>query len=995
MIDDNFLRLYFEQMVEAVGTIHEQKIVHSDLKPANFLFVEGALKLIDFGIAKQDTSKSDTTNIVRDHQVGTVNYMSPEAILNGQPSALGGPLKVGRASDIWSLGCILYQMVYGQTPFARITGMIPKLHAITDPKHTIPMPPVANPHLTSLISACLERHPHRRITIAEILSHQFLRPAAAAQTVQAAAAKFRQQLRRYVYVTPTSYLELIKLYLDMLGRQRETVSGNEQRYRGGLQKLAETEDMVAELQETLTKMGPDLKKAAKETEELLVKVDKDQKAADKQQAIVEKDVEEANKVAKSVGIMAEDCQRDLDAALPAYYDAIKALDSLDKKSIQELKSFPKPPPMVAYTLEAVCILFGVKPNWDESKKLMGDSMFMKNLETYDKDNISPKVIKQLKKFVDNPDFMPSEVKKVSSAAMCLCMWARAMYMYDTVAKTIAPKKASLVTAQGELKEVQDKLAVKQEQLRAVLAKVAELKATLAAAVARKEELSAQEERCKVQLVRADQLLGGLGGEKVRWAASAEQLGKDMINLVGNMLLASGFIAYLGPFISEFRKDMASAWVQLCKGKKIPVDEDFSLERTLANPVVVREWQIMGLPADEFSTENGMLTTLGRRWPLMIDPQGQANRWIRNMFAQANLQIIKLTEKDFLRTLENAIRYGAPVLLENVEEELDPSLEPVLLKQVFKKGGQYLIRLGSSDVPYNDEFRFFITTKLANPHYLPEVCIKVTIINFTVTMSGLEDQLLVDVIKNERADLEEKKDQLVISIAADQKALKELEDRILYMLANASGNILDDEELIHALGQSKVTSKAINSRLVEAEATTREINETREGYRVVATRGSIIYFVIASLALVDPMYQFSLEAYKALFTQRLQRAEPNEIVTMRLEILIEDVTRSMYVMVCRGLFEKDKMLYAFMMCANILRHAGVISAAEWKTFMVGPGTADPKANPAPSSVKWMNANLWSDLVMMESTIKEVYGGLPKHVASQHVHQRGLPDRKSVV
>ena len=180
MIDDNFLRLYFEQMVEAVGTIHEQKIVHSDLKPANFLFVEGALKLIDFGIAKQDTSKSDTTNIVRDHQVGTVNYMSPEAILNGQPSALGGPLKVGRASDIWSLGCILYQMVYGQTPFARITGMIPKLHAITDPKHEIPMPPVANPHLTDLIKQCLVRHPHQRITIQGILRHPFLRPAAAA-----------------------------------------------------------------------------------------------------------------------------------------------------------------------------------------------------------------------------------------------------------------------------------------------------------------------------------------------------------------------------------------------------------------------------------------------------------------------------------------------------------------------------------------------------------------------------------------------------------------------------------------------------------------------------------------------------------------------------------------------------------------------------------------------------------------------------------------------
>ena len=126
---------------------------------------------------------------------------------------------------------------------------------------------------------------------------------------------------------------------------------------------------------------------------------------------------------------------------------------------------------------------------------------------------------------------------------------------------------------------------------------------------------------------------------------------------------------------------------------------------------------------------------------MIDPQDQANRWIRTKEAANNLQVIKLTDANFLRTLENSIRMGMPVLLEEIGESLDPSLEPILLKQTFVSGGRLLIRLGDTDVDYDKNFRFYMTTKLFNPHYLPEVCIKVTIINFTVTKSGLEDQIL--------------------------------------------------------------------------------------------------------------------------------------------------------------------------------------------------------------------------------------------------------------
>jgi dynein heavy chain, axonemal len=328
-----------------------------------------------------------------------------------------------------------------------------------------------------------------------------------------------------------------------------------------------------------------------------------------------------------------------------------------------------------------------------------------------------------------------------------------------------------------------------------------------------------------------------------------QLQIDMVNLVGNMLLSSACIAYLGAFTAGFRSELISSWVSVATGMEIPVDPAFSLVRLLADPVVVREWNAMGLPADDFSTENGLFATLGRRWPLMIDPQGQANRWIKNVHRENKLQIIKLSQADFLRTLENAIRFGQPVLLENVEEELDPALEPVLLKQTFKKGGQLCLRLGDTDVPYSDDFRFYITTKLANPvrvllerekyerqasyavcaplitqHYMPEVCVKVTIINFTVTTSGLEDQLLVDVVRFERPDLEAKKDALIVSIAGDKRQLKEIEDRILQMLADAKGEILDDEDLINSLAASKSTSRAIGERMRDAEVTTKEISE---------------------------------------------------------------------------------------------------------------------------------------------------------------------------
>ncbi len=754
------------------------------------------------------------------------------------------------------------------------------------------------------------------------------------RSVEVSTAQYFKEVRRHNYTTPTSYLELLQLFQTMLQEQRVIATDNLARYENGLKKLRETEVLVEGLKVELIEMQPVLKQAQIDTEELMKKVTLDQAQADIAKAEAEKDKAAAIEVAKEVNLIKEDCEKDLGEAMPAYYSAVESLDALDKKSIQEIKSFANPPEMVEFTLNAVCIMFGVKPNWKEAKNLMNDMKFLDKLKNYDKDHIPKSKIRKLKPFMKNKNFTPEKVEKVSAAAKSLCMWVRAMHTYDRVAKTIAPKRKKLAKAEAQLEAVNVQLQEKQNALAKVEQRVADLQAMFQESENKKQELEEKTRLTLIQMERAQQLMSGLAGEKVRWLETVVVLNSDITNLVGNIGVAAGAVAYLGPFTAPFRNALIDEWVETTRKLNVPVDDNFNLQRILADPVEVREWTMMSLPADDFSIENGIFATRGRRWPLMIDPQAQANRWIKNLYKEQNLQIIKLNDSNYLRTLENAIRYGAPVLLENVEERLDPALEPILLKQIIKRGGQMVLSLGDSEIPYSEDFKFFITTKLPNPHYLPELCIKVTIVNFTVTLKGLEDQLLVDVIVHERPDLERKKDQLVLSIASDKSELKEIEDTILYMLANASGNILDDEDLINSLDASKVTSDTIQERMIEAEATTKEIFEAREGYRVIATRASVLYFVIAALANIDPMYQYSLQYYQSLYQMRLEKSEKSDDLQKRLNILIDDITKSVFINICRGLFGRHKLLFAFQIAVDILKHKGDISHAEWKTFLIG-------------------------------------------------------------
>ena len=792
-------------------------------------------------------------------------------------------------------------------------------------------------------------------------------------SVKNTADRFYDELRRKYYTTPTSYLELINLYTSMLATKRQELVLQRDRYATGMKKIGETDELIGTMEIELTKLAPVLAEKAQATAELMVKVKADEAEASKVRVVVQEEEKAAMTDAAATEVIKADAQRDLDSALPALAAAQKALDALDKKDIGEIKAFATPPELVQVVMEAVCLLFERKTDWKTAKNLLGESDFMKGMIEYDKDNVKDKTLKKLKPYIDNPKFQPDIVAHTSKACRSLCLWVRAIDLYSHVFRTVEPKRAKLKEAEDSLKKTLSNLAIKQKTLKDVEDKIAVLQAQFKQSIDDKAELESNMALTKVRLERAGKLQSSLGSEKVRWAEQVEVFNKQLVDVIGNVFLASGCVAYYGAFTSKYREDLVAKWAVRCDELEIPRSEGLGLADVLSSPYQIRGWNANALPNDQLSIENAVLVTQGRRWPLMIDPQDQANTWIRTMERSNGLKVIKLSDKNFLRTLENSIRTGTPVLLEEVEEALDPSLEPILLKQTFKQGGRLLIRLGDTDVDYDKNFRFYMTSKLSNPHYLPEICIKVTIINFTVTISGLEDQLLGDVVRLERPDLEQQRNNLIMQINEDKSQLKSIEDKILQLLFNSEGNILDDEELIETLGESKITSTAIGERLVEAEATELNITAARNKYRDVAIRGAVIYFVIADVGLIDDMYQYSLAYFKALFTLCINNSEKNDDLPIRLQNIITFSTANIYTNVARGLFEKHKLVFSFMLCAQIMRQRDEIDSGCWNVFLRGFGAAD-KERPEKSTVEWMSLETWQNCVDLQDMLPTIFENL---------------------
>lgn len=904
--------------------------------------------------------------------------------------------------------------------------------------------------------------------------------AAIHQAVAAACVKYWTVHRRRAYVTPKSFLELVSLYNSLLKQKREELKNAKLRLQNGVLKISEARSAVLLLQKELEKEQVVVEEKKAAADALVESLGVEKAAADVAVEAGKGDETAASAIQEEVSSAQSACAADLEKAEPIIKEAEAALNSLDKASLGELKSFSKPAPDIVAVVAACMVLTAPsgKPvkdlSWPAAKRWMGDvNALLKSLVAFDKDNVPVSSVDRVEhEFVSQQGFQPDLVRTKSFAAAGLCSWVINICKYSRIYAFVAPKRAALAEANSRLDDSNRRLAGARSHVAGLLFKVAALQDELAAATAAKNAAIAQAEKTASKAALAEKLISGLAGEYVRWQASIEALAKQEKTIVGDALLSAAFVAYAGAFNTPLRRELVNQhWLPQIQKKNIPIATSTTsstssndgkeimhskgdgnnnnsgeghgpdgMSLVLEFLITARDkacWIQEGLPTDSHSQENAAIVDLcttsssasspssssssesskvGGRWPLLIDPQLQGAKWVAAKEGSHGLITTRLTATGYLDVVAKAVETGMPLLIENLPEELDPVLLPLLTRQLVQKGGFNYINIGGSDVRYNSSFRLYLQTRLAAPHYGPEVAAQITLINFCVTEKGLESQLLGAVVAHERPELQQQASILTSQLAEYSITLKNLEDKLLAGLAASEGDILEDIELIQSLEQTKATAVEVATKVQQAHVTGARLTAAREVFRPVAARGAAMYFIMDSLPLLNRVYCYSMANFMQLLKRGMDACsgggrisdsdaeeEGDDSITTtgggstaetpgngdniqkKVIKLTKLITASFYSEVCQGLFEKHKLSVAVQLAFTVLKERGELALLKWTYLLKGSSSSISAAAPLHTvsstilAPEWLQrGGAWTRLLAL--SLLEGFASIPEEIAS---------------
>ncbi|KAH8834765.1 dynein heavy chain protein 1 [Flagelloscypha sp. PMI_526] len=744
---------------------------------------------------------------------------------------------------------------------------------------------------------------------------------------------------RYNYVTPRHYLDFINHYVRLYREKRDELEEQQRHLHVGLDKLKDTVTQVEDLRKSLAIKSTQLKAKNVEAEQKLQSMLSGQKEAEQQKvasiqiqaALVEqeKNIEERKAV-----VMA-----DLADAEPAVLDAQAAVSNIKRQHLQEVRAMANPPEAVKMAMESVCTLLGHKiDSWRTVQGIIRRDDFITRIVHFDTPTQMTKQQREMmkKEYLSRPNYNFDQVNRASKACGPLVKWAIAQVRFSEILNKVEPLR-------NEVQSLEDQAGATKKQAGEMVQMIGELerqigtyKQEYASLIAETGAIKAEMDRVQGKVDRSMKLLESLSSERGRWEDGSRTFEAEMSTIVGDVLLSAAFLAYAGFFDQQYREGMWQEWAHHLNEAGIKFKQELSLTEYLSTADDRLGWQSKSLPADTLTTENAIMLKRFDRYPLIIDPTGQATTFLVNEYKDRKITVTSFLDESFLKVLESALRFGNPLLIQDVEH-LDPILNAVLNKEIRRTGGRVLIRLGSQDIDFSPSFTMFLSTRDPSVEFSPDICSRVTFVNFTMTRSSLQSQSLDQVLKVERPDTERKRTDLMKVQGEFRLRLRTLEKLLLQALNESTGNILDDDKVIDTLETLKREAAEITSKVEETDVVMQEVEQVTAEYLPLAQACSSVYFVLEQLNLVNHFYQFSLRFFLDIFDYVIHHNPNLKGVTdyaRRREILANDLFLVVYQRTSRALLYRDHLMLAVLLSQVKLR--GLEDITDEMDFLLDSG-----------------------------------------------------------
>eukprot|EP01063_Lacrimia_lanifica_P037885 TRINITY_DN7923_c0_g2_i1.p1 TRINITY_DN7923_c0_g2~~TRINITY_DN7923_c0_g2_i1.p1 ORF type:complete len:2747 (+),score=1343.32 TRINITY_DN7923_c0_g2_i1:292-8241(+) len=783
----------------------------------------------------------------------------------------------------------------------------------------------------------------------------------------------RKGAGRGTYITPRHYLDFIGQFKLLYREKRGQVLDQQMHLNNGLQKLAETTERVNLQKKGLAEQEVKLRQLQKEQHESMEQLKIDQAKASEEQG-KGREMETALAQKKiDLNEQTDKAEADLAGAKPALERAQKLVLSIPEGEIREVKAYATPPETIRKVMEVVTTLLGRKAkDWKGVKEVMNREGFLKDLATFDSKKISQRAIAEVEKYLQDPKLTTTSVYKASKACGPLFDWSAAQMEYAKILTRIEPLTRHIAALSAEMETTVASLDQTKVRIVELEKSVAKMQVEFIEKTERAEQLKIEMRETQSQCERAEKLVLSLSSEQERWSEESSSFSSQITTVVGDCLLSGGFLAYNGYFDDHYRRSVIlPKWMKALTDRKIAFKKHLSLQDYLSTTDDRLEWQSNGLPPDELYVENAIILKRFQRYPLIIDPSGMAVSFVMTQFKDKKIAKTSFLEDGFMKTLETSIRFGYPLLVQDVEC-IDPIMNPILNKEVSKEGGFSRIRLGDKDIDLSPGFKLILSTRDPTYQFAPDICGRVSFANFTVTPGSLTSQCLHTTLKIERPDIEVKRSEIMKAQGEYMLLQRKLEQQLLDEINKESGNILENDALIKQLETIKKTSLDVKEKLETADETMVEIKKVEKQFRAVADGSSKLYFMLQQLPDLNTLYQYSLGHFMEIVVDVIEDkacllptdAASGETSDERRDMILRQLFSVTYDRVSRGMLQADHLTLGLRLCQVRMQltpaDAELIPTEMWDMLVSTGQARQASAVSAPEGLEGKAVNLLNEM-----------------------------------